>query len=179
MSSTDTRLALGSIRGYRWWRVGPGPYLSSPWRGSERWDPVASSARCLPRRRLLGTTFPHPDGVPEPSCACGFYGIHDVPDRFEGRRWFATASWRFDAEISGGAHGLVFGVVEGFGRVVVGEIGWRAGNARVNALYASGAREPSPLLVATARRYGVPLYRDLSAMVREWAPDPVSSVPAA
>ncbi|HET9672549.1 MAG TPA: hypothetical protein VFQ40_06845, partial [Actinomycetota bacterium] len=69
--------------------------------------------------------------------------------------------------------GLVLGVVEGYGRVLIGTAGWRARFGRVLAIF-SAAEEPDvrrPSLEEVATRYDVPLYRSLPAMAAEWGPD--------
>jgi hypothetical protein len=81
--------------------------------------------------------------------------------------------WEIDTSTSGGRHGLVLGVVAGYGRVLVGTAGWRAHFGRILALYAGPTvtihtRE----LGAAAAAYAAPVYRDLDAIVSEWGPDP-------
>jgi hypothetical protein len=164
---------VGSIRGYRWWRIGATPDLYSPWRGPVRWNPGENEAGCLGRRTMFGwrsSKAPHPRGAPEVACECGFYGLHSIPELNDepGR-----SIWELDADSSGGRHGLVLGVVEGYGRVLFGTAGWRARFGRILALYAvtEALDVRRPPLEEVAARYGVPLYRDLHAMSSEWGPD--------
>jgi hypothetical protein len=164
---------VGSVRGYRWWRVGATIDLLSPWRGPVRWQPGENEAACLGRRVMFGwrsAKRPHPRGCPEVGCECGFYGLHSVPELNDtpGR-----SIWELDAVSSGGRHGLVLGVVEGYGRVLIGTEGFRAHFGRILALYAA-AEVPDAHRVPlddVAARYGIPRYRDLEAMAGEWGPD--------
>jgi hypothetical protein len=164
---------IGSVRGFRWWRVGASDHLLSPWRGPIRWSPGENEATCLGRRGMLGwksSKAPHPMGSPAIECECGFYALHSLPELNDepGR-----SIWEIDADTSGGRHGLVLGVVEGYGRVLVGTAGWRARFGRILALFSaseSGGGNRSPL-PAVAVRYRVPMYRSLHAMAAEWGPD--------
>jgi hypothetical protein len=113
---------------------------------------------------------PHPRGCPEITCECGFYGLHSIPALNESP---GRSIWEIDAGSSGGRHGLVLGIVEGYGRVLVGTAGWRARFGRVLALYAFTELHdaPRPPVEEIADRYAVPLYRSLDAMAAEWGPD--------
>jgi hypothetical protein len=113
---------------------------------------------------------PHPHGTPSIACECGFYALHSIPELNDTP---ARSIWEIDAESSGGRHGLVLGVVEGYGRVLIGTAGWRARFARVQALFAASGLSSveGSSLDEIASRYGAPLYRNLSAMAAEWGPD--------
>jgi hypothetical protein len=164
---------VGAVRGFRWWRVGPHVDLLSPWRGPVRWMPGENEAACLGKRSMFGwraARVAHPRGCPSVECECGFYALHSLPELNDtpGR-----SIWEIDADSSGGRHGLVLGVVEGAGRVLIGTAGWRARFGRVLALFSGPDtrdvhRSPLPDVAA---RYRAPLYRDLAAMVGEWGPD--------
>jgi hypothetical protein len=164
---------VASVRGFRWWRLGAAVDLFSPWRGPIRWQPGENEATCLGRRGMFGWKYAraaHPRGCPEPSCECGFYGLHSIPELNDmpGR-----SIWELDADTSGGRHGLVLGVVEGYGRVLIGTEGFRARFGRILALFAV-AEVPGvhrPPLDVVAERYEIPLYRDLEALAGEWGPD--------
>ncbi len=65
----------------------------------------------------------------------------------------------------------MFGVVRGSGRVILGQYGWRAEHARVDALYVPQTRALSGPLASTAAAYGAPIYRDLIALCGERGPD--------
>jgi hypothetical protein len=169
----DALPVVGSVRGYRWWRLGATTDLYSPWRGPIRWDPGENEAQCLGRRGMFGwkgAKAPHPRGSPEVRCECGFYGLHSIPELNESP---GRSIWEIDADSSGGRHGLVLGVIEGYGRVLIGTAGWRARFGRILALY-SGAEfldRHRPSVVETASRYDVPLYQSLRGLTSEWGPD--------
>jgi hypothetical protein len=168
----DVLPLVASIRGFRWWRLGGNGDLLSPWRGPVRWLPGENEAACLARRGMLGwkmARIPHPRGCPATGCECGFYGLHALPALNDG---LDKSIWEIDASTSGGKHGLVLGVVEGYGRVLVGTAGWRARFGRVLALVAGPAgRLHDNELTVIASAYGVPLYHDLRAFASEWGPD--------
>jgi hypothetical protein len=163
---------VGALRGFRWWRLSGDGRLLSPWRGPVRWDVGENESACLARRGVFGwkmSRAPHPRGCPATRCECGFYALHALPsvnDELD------RAIWEIDSTTSGGRHGLVLGVVGGYGRTLVGTQGWRSRFSRVLALYAGpfavGQRRD---VEETAASYEVPLYRDLDAMVGEWGPD--------
>lgn len=171
--TADALPLIGSVRGFRWWRVGSGADLVSPWRGPIRWSPGENEATCLGRRGMLGwkaSKAQHPMGCPATECECGFYALHSLPELNEDP---GRSIWEIDADTSGGRHGLVLGVAEGFGRVLIGTAGWRARFGRVLALFSASepGRAQHPSLVEVADRYEVPLYRSLAAMAAEWGPD--------
>jgi hypothetical protein len=163
---------VGSIRGFRWWRIGGSADLLSPWRGPVRWEPGENEAACLARRGMLGWKMaraPHPRGCPASSCECGFYALHSLPELNDG---LDKAIWEIDAATSGGRHGLILGVAEGYGRLLIGTAGWRARFSRILALFAGpSVQNHSRQVMVAAGQYGVPLYRDLDAFVAEWGPD--------
>ena len=160
---------VGAVRGFRWWRL-TGTWLTSPWRGDVRWTREDNVASCLGRRWLLRWKqhgVPHDRGVPEPECSCGFYAMLQAPA--EGVE--SPGCWPLNPSLSAGPIALVFGVVKGSGRVILGEYGWRSEHAKVDALYVPPARTPSDLLLDVAETYGADIYRDLPAMCEERGPD--------
>jgi hypothetical protein len=82
------------------------------------------------------------------------------------------AIWDIDTATSGGGHGLVLGVVAGYGRVLIGTEGWRSRFGRILALFAGPTvTNHTREMGVAAAAHGVPLYRDLEALVSEWGPD--------
>ena len=82
------------------------------------------------------------------------------------------AIWQIDTATSGGRHGLVLGVVAGYGRVLIGTEGWRAHFGTILALFAGRTvTNHTREMGIAAAAYGVPLYRELDPMVSEWGPD--------
>lgn len=157
------------LRGYRWWRIGLGGWLLSPWREAKPWNADRNRARCLATRRLFGwnDAGPHTNGIPDTRCQCGFYGLHEYPVRHEGPVRFV---WELDTDFSGSG-GLVLGIAEASGRVLIGTQGWRAEYASASALFVSNWAFPNPEVEAVSLRYQVPIYRDFEAMSAEWGPD--------
>ena len=163
---------VGSVRGFRWWRLSGEAELLSPWRGPVRWRPGPNEASCLARRGMLGwkmSRAPHPRGCPATGCECGFYALHALP---ESRDDPDRAIWAIDTTTSGGSHGLVLGIVAGAGRVLIGTEGWRARFCTILALFAGPTvTDHTREMGVAAAAYGVPLYRDVEAFVSEWGPD--------
>jgi hypothetical protein len=163
---------VGSVRGYRWWRLSDDEGLLSPWRGPVRWAPGENEASCLARRGIFGwkmSRVAHPRGCPAAGCECGFYALHTIPEMNDD---LDRAIWEIDSATSGGRHGLVLGIVGGYGRVLMGTAGWRSRFGRILALFAGPTvTNHTRLLGATAAAYGVPLYRQLDPMVTEWGPE--------
>lgn len=163
---------VGSVRGFRWWRLSGDAELLSPWRGPVRWRRGENEASCLGRRGMLGwktSRAPHPRGCPATGCECGFYALHSLPARRDDPD---RAIWEIDTATSGGRHRLVLGIVAGSGRVLIGTAGWRARFCRILALFAGPTvTDQTREMGIAATGYGVPLYRDLDAFVSEWGPD--------
>lgn len=163
-------LEATGLFGFRWWRFDQEGELHSPLRTFVGWTPGTNIARCFATRRLIPwhveeTT--HRGDAPERRCTCGFYGLHDVPGEVPSSS--IARAWRREASASGGAEGFVLGVAEGSGRTAIGDRWWRAELARVRALYLSSGRRTEGVHRA-ARRYGVPVYRDLDSFIGEWRP---------
>ena len=167
----QAELVVGSVRGFRWWKLDREGWLLSPWRGRQRWLPGTNRARCLFRKRMTkwrASRKPHPFGSPARDCDCGFYALHEVPPT---RTHPARFGWEIGVESSGDRHhGLVFGVASADGRVLVGTDGWRAETARPLALLWGTAIELDDRAALTTHRYAIPTYRNLSALVQEWGP---------
>jgi hypothetical protein len=169
----DRLLEATGFYGFRWWRFEANGELRSPLRTFVRWAPGMNTARCLASRRLLpwrAEENNHFDGAPSGHCTCGIYGLHDVPE--ERSSPAIAQTWWHATSGSGGRDGLVLGVVEGWGRSAVGPHWWRTEFARVRALYGPTPSAAKALRRA-GRRYGVPVYRDLEALIGEWRPQPV------
>lgn len=103
------------------------------------------------------------------ACECGFYALHAIPEMNGSSE---RSIWEIDSRSSGGRHGLILGVAEGYGRVLIGTKGWRARFGRILALYvAPWADDIARPVNEVAARYRVPLYRSLEGMASEWGPD--------
>jgi hypothetical protein len=162
--------AVGSVSGYRWWALPAPDPLDPPglyWdpgmlRGMHAgWEPGLNEARCL--SNLTGGAPPHrEDAVPEDECSCGFWGY-----------------WAPQPPYSVGAALLpVTGVIEGSGKTLIGETGFRCAKARITALHLPDAGlSPDWHAAAEARLQQLypqaRLYRVRAAMEREFPADPV------
>ncbi len=155
---TGAELAIGPpVRGWREWFI-----AADGLRGAQGrlWRPGTNTAECYGRHavmlrvlddRLAGTGIATPTHSVERWCTCGLYSWRQ-PDRIRMRQ------------------DKVAGVVESWGRVLIGERGYRAQYARVVALCgprASNDGRPcaaGPLhekRVATAAQYSVPYFETL------------------
>ena len=161
---TGSALAVGPpLRGWREWAL-----TADGLRGSQGrlWSPGVNTARCHGKHaitlRVLDEALSRagiaaPIHTVEPWCTCGLYSWKR-PDRISGR----TAK--------------VAGVVELWGRVLIGEHGFRAQYARVVAICgppggADGAGPARPThgeRSAVAARYDVPYYGELDNAVRHF-----------
>lgn len=107
-------LAVGSVFGIRWWnlKAPDGIHLrlhgvQAPWQPGEN---IASCAACRPGRECMHSE------VPDENCGCGFW-----------------AYWTVNAAPLYGQR-RVMGVVEGYGRTLIGDKGFRCEKARIVAL---------------------------------------------
>ena len=166
-SGRDLPLAAGSVTAVRLWHVDmtsaealvngtavavPG-LLTGVFGGV--WQPGENVAACG------GGQGPPPcesDLVPGPGCACGFWAY-----------WALRYAWRCDYYW----RGEVIGVIQGYGRTMIGTRGCRCGKARILGLHVRPARpdrQPEglrPQEVAGLLRsyYGVPCYPSLAEML--------------
>jgi hypothetical protein len=169
MTFDGLECVVGEIRGFRWWQVTPRGWLRSPWHWRGRWDLGDNVAMCVRADRWSQPPFfPHPESTPNIDCACGFYALHDIPT--SSLKEFRH-TWEMAATTSGTRHGLVFGVAGGHGHMLIGTRGWRAEVARVLALYLGPEGRSTRRLNVASRRYDVPIYGNLDALVAEWGPE--------
>lgn len=126
-------------------------------------DRVRSGWQWMPGKRQPQRRtgwYPRPCSGMEPSCSCGFYAYH--AHEYFGSLSSPGASVRVPFNV--GAKG----VIEGYGRVVVGPNGFRAEKARIVAL----ARvNPTRMYhIDTPEEdlsmYGVPIFKTQTAMLR-------------
>lgn len=123
---TGETLAIGEpIRGWRQWWITPHGLRGSQ---GKLWHPGVNSARCHGRRAVMlrvlddvlaSTGVDTPAHTVEPWCTCGLYSWKR-PDRINDRTTRVA--------------GRVAGVVELWGRVLIGEHGYRAEYARIVAV---------------------------------------------
>jgi hypothetical protein len=114
----EAELAVGSVQGYRWWKMYPMKQDALIGAYGGRWDPGDAfyEGECR-RARLYGKVPEH--AAPEPSCGCGFWAFWKPAD----------ASVILDKTAI-----TIQGVVEGFGTVLIGDKGFRCGKVRLKGL---------------------------------------------
>lgn len=140
-------LAIGSVTGARWWHLQVPGWPARSLRPDELslagvnasqgflWEPGENNARCLRRSlfyQLLSGWIAGEHEVPEESCACGFWAYWQVPVQPN------PHSFRIP----------VLGVIEGWGRTLIGDRGFRCARARITALHIDNdhaARQVVPL----------------------------------
>jgi len=114
----EPELAIGSVTGYRWWKMYPTKQDALIGAYGTRWDAGQDvyEGECR-RARLYGKLPEH--SAPEPTCGCGFW-----------------AFWKpADASVIADSTAITIqGVVEGFGTVLIGEKGFRCGKVRLKGL---------------------------------------------
>lgn len=163
--AAEPDFALGSVTGYRWWALPRPDAGAAGWspgglRGMHAsWADGTVTARCI--GDLTGGAPEHdPADVPWEPCSCGFW-----------------AYWELPPQHSMGGMLPVTGVIEGSGKVLIGETGFRCAQARIRALHLPDAGL-GPDRHAAAEAWlelaypHATLYRVLSAMTREYPPDP-------
>lgn len=159
---TGSVLTVGRpLRGWREWALTPDGLRGAQGR---LWKPGVNAAQCHGKHavmlQVLDVVFADagidtPDHVVEPWCTCGLYSWRR-PDRISAR----TAK--------------VAGVVELWGRVLIGEDGYRAQYARVVALcgprtddagFGRGSDHSKAERTAVAARYGARNFRTLDEAI--------------
>jgi hypothetical protein len=96
--------------------------------------------------------------VPDPDCTCGLYAATDLD---------VVAGYVTDHD----GLPVAVGLVQGYGRLIPAEYGWRAEKARIACLFSvvEDFTVAHRRLVNAARRYGVPLVRPWSDDANEYA----------
>jgi hypothetical protein len=119
-------LVLGSVTGVRWWHLRmpdfdsvrvselslTGVHASQPWGRGE------NTARCA-RMRVPFSQDRTPHEAPEASCGCGFWAYWTPPEKPNPHNFGVP----------------VLGVIEGYGRTLIGDRGFRCARARITALH--------------------------------------------
>ncbi len=146
--------AVGEIRGYRCWAVefeGGKPWLRSYY-AHTRWIPehVLQAVCHRDQAAFRGMGADH-EGEPAPaaSCTCGIYALADPADPELRRLLGGSPQYGQVATVVGGQVAL-------WGRVRVGEKGWRAEFARPIRLWWDPDRAQEGVVRALAERYRVP-----------------------
>ncbi len=129
---------------------------------STDWQPGINVARCRRTGMHRVDATEHGLRIPVETCGCGFWGFRDLEGLLEG---WAAARGFVPKQVSGGI-GLwgfspadhsalrVIGSIEAGGRVIEGDRGFRAAQARILELYDETA---NPLVAAAATWFDVPV----------------------
>jgi hypothetical protein len=139
--------AIAAVSGYRTWAMGMGQLWSAQGPARVRWPTKQPlKAICLKNggRSCFNTRRPS-HSAPDSSCTCGAYGVF--------------APWDLDFAPPPNPWTLVVGRVEGWGRVALGETGFRAEIATPLELFAESWWEEATQRTAArvADVYEVPL----------------------
>lgn len=121
-------LALGAVRGYRWWHVVPrfedGTLLTAEvsliGNAGGEWQSSELVAKCS-GQVYNGPMVMEEHRSPHPDCQCGIYA--------DWKPYALTAETFSYEEFKG----RMFGVIEGSGRTIIGTEGFRCENARIIA----------------------------------------------
>lgn len=148
-------LVPGELRGYRRFRLTGGALHPAVHTAAGPWSGRVEHAICM-----SGTEHTPPD----PGCGCGLYG------------WYHPADARADS-----GFGDVTAVIAGRGRVILGDYGFRAEAARVEAIALPGPRaggrsSSSDARVLAARYPQARIYRSNRRMVRDHPPDDLTEL---
>ncbi len=141
MCTGDQALVPGGLRGFRTWT----------------WEPTRGPVRSRGYPWTGGELHAVCDiggehDAPSTTCACGIYA------------WYRPDDSRL-------IPGVVFGVVEARGRVLLGDYGFRAEHARVTALVTSW-----PPLVAWCDEHAIRVFRSRDDLVAALPPDDVTEL---
>jgi hypothetical protein len=154
----DYDTAAGSVIGYRCWTVSHNNALQGAYHGS--WPAAVAGFKhtAICYSQCLDEQVPN-----ESDCGCGFW-----------------AYWLPSDAISGTYSEPVIGVIEGSGKVILGERGFRSRYAVIRALAVSNKLSPalmpfSDLISDQLSAYGVPVYDDVSELLFAMGTDPVYS----
>lgn len=112
-STPEPPLLFEPLKAYRHWRLNNGR-LWTPLHGHYEWRDGDNQALCETKQSKASECL-------QPGCQCGFYSV-----------WNRDADYAYADPIH---TGKISGVIEIYGKVVIGSSGARASNARVVALW--------------------------------------------
>jgi hypothetical protein len=154
--ATETTVVPGALRGYRAWRVTPSG-LGSMSTGGYLWR-LKEHARCYRNDVIYINAAGH--HAPVRGCTCGFYAKHtldSVEDEFPYK-------------------GFMFGSIRAHGRIILGDSGFKAEYAEIEALLWRGesiniySDELSNVLRS------VPIYANRKNFLRDYPPISVENL---
>jgi hypothetical protein len=158
-----TPLVAGTLRGYRTWqplsrwaKVPEGALpLASVTRPEVVWTPT-QGAHCIPSDacafRCPPSTLPTGHDSPSVGCRCGIYA------------WYKP-------EDTGILDARVFGVVQAFGRILMGDHGFRAERARIAAIVTRNRR-----IAAACTHAGIAVYTRRRELLRDYPRDDLTAL---
>lgn len=172
----ETAVVPGTLRGYRFWRYDrikmellPVHINLGPWQLGLNFASCASDRSLLrsPRVADAGKVELHHhdyDSFPAPmtGCTCGIYATYDDSYRVHRPRFWVDYGDDVPSLV-------VHGSIKASGRVLLGEKGFRASKAEVEALWGWRAKP-------AAWAYGVPWFFTYREFVRHYPPHDVSSL---
>lgn len=161
---TETTLVIGKVTGFRWWMANtinkygvvdfnyPNPldWDKLPFGKHSRlcafngtpWKVDGSKAQCEILKFRGPKKHKHSDIIPHIDCSCGFYGYYSVEHALRHMR---------------GTVNYVFGAYEGWGKILLGETGFKSQYVKITAL-AIGERNFSSYVNHVGRYYKVPVF---------------------
>jgi hypothetical protein len=166
------------LRGYRCWRLNkdslelyPLHVNLGPWREGKLQAYCSSD----PNRPHYGISYgagykdgnrPHRDDwvktpAPQASCTCGIYATY----KCEGYRYQLPNFWSYNP----GPSRIVHGCIKATGRAILGESGFRAQKAEIEALWGLGAQ-------SVARIYEIPWFLTRRKFLKHFPPHDVSGL---
>ena len=169
-NGSETELVPGVLRGYRAWRVETTHRRLISFASPCMWQPGANKAFCQ-RDIGLSACWSSRNSAPNPECSCGYYGHYcpSVSCDYLAVEWH----WRPNIFLMEGVYGRLFPKVWGsitvHGRVVLGEKGFRAEYATVEAIVA----HPS-LWSLIREHYEVSLFATADELIEAFPPQDMS-----
>ena len=147
--STETTMVPGTLRGYRAWRIKPWGLQSVSMTG-HTWGKT-EQARCLQG----GVSGRLGHSAPKRGCSCGIYAKHTLDDlEYE----FGTLS------------GYMYGSIKVHGRIMLGDHGFRAQHAEIEALLWRGLPLRYEDKGLTGILNSVPFYTDRAEFLNDYPP---------
>ncbi len=135
---------------FRWWDLGKDGQLLSV--NNVVWPPGETKASCMVMADHRGNPLPghHPA---EPDCGCGFWGFTD-PEIAIGLP-FHSPIWMRACK--------VFGVIEGYGRTQVHDLGYRFEKCEIRGLFVKRGK-----LHPVYREHGIVIHRTQEDLEQMW-----------
>jgi hypothetical protein len=159
-------LVPGSLRGYRCWRLTKGDDVdlfplhadcSASWARRRR-----MTASCDNELREPEANAHYAEDSPATNCTCGFYATYDPVSYLA----HMPKPWNY---FNGKQQVFVHGSIRASGRIILGDWGFRAQYAEVEALWGPHGKAP-------ALNYDVPWFRTRDSFLRQYIRHDVSDL---